>query len=110
MDIDLAILHLEKNNNFYRHDGSKITYWGKCVLDDPENPDTEPTQAELEAAWAVVNAEIDSTEYRRLRGKEYPHYHDQLDALWHGMDDGTLPKVEGFYDPIKAVKDKYPKP
>ena len=52
MDIDLAILHLGKNNNFYRHDGTKITYWGKCDPDDLENPDTEPTQAELEAAHA----------------------------------------------------------
>ena len=104
MDIDLAILHLGKNNNFYRHDRTQITDW---PLD---NADTKPTQSELYAAWVAVQAEIDSTEYQRLREKEYPHHHDQLDAIWHGMDDGTLPKVTAFYDPLKAVKDKYPKP
>ena len=110
MDIDLAILHLGKNNNFYRHDGTKITYWDKCMPDDPANPDTEPTQAELESAWVTVEANITTTEYQRKREKEYPHHHDQLDTLWHAMDDGTLPKVAAFYDPLKAIKDKYPKP
>ena len=110
MNIDLSILQLGKNNNFYRHDGTRITYWGKCSPDDPENQDTEPTQAELEAAWAQVVADRAATEYQRSREKEYPDHHDQLDTLWHAMDDGTLPMVAGFYDPLKAVKDKYPKP
>jgi hypothetical protein len=34
---------------------------------------------------------------------------DQLDALWHAMDDKVLPMVPAFYDPIKAVKDSLPK-
>ena len=29
--------------------------------------------------------------------------------LWHAMDDGTLTKVDTFYNANKAVKDKYPK-
>ena len=110
MDIDLAILQLGKNENYYRHDGTAITYWGPLVPSDPPHQQTEPTQAELEAAWAQVSADIAATEYQRLREKEYPHHHDQLDTLWHAMDDGTLPMVAGFYDPLKAVKDKYPKP
>lgn len=43
------------------------------------------------------------------RQQEYPSIGDQLDMLWHGMDDGTIPKVTSFYDAIKEVKDKYPK-
>jgi len=51
-----------------------------------------------------------SEDYRKLRQKEYPSLADQLDALWHAMDAGGLPKVEPFYSQIKAVKDKYKKP
>ena len=40
---------------------------------------------------------------------EYPRVEEQLDMLWHAMDDGTLTKVDAFYDANKAVKDKYPK-
>jgi len=43
------------------------------------------------------------------RKSAYPPIGDQLDMLWHGMDDGTLPKVNGFYNSIKAVKDNIPK-
>lgn len=48
--------------------------------------------------------------YKGLRAKQYPALEEQLDALWHAMDMGQLPKVEGFYDEIKAVKDKFQKP
>ena len=49
-------------------------------------------------------------ECRKARAKEYPSVTDQMDMLWHAMDDGTLPKVEPFYSTIKAVKDSVPKP
>lgn len=49
-------------------------------------------------------------DYRKLRQQAYPPLADQLDALWHGMDSGALPKVEPFYSQIKAVKDKFKKP
>lgn len=48
--------------------------------------------------------------YVRNRKAEYPTIGDQLDALWHAMDQGTLPKIQPMYAQIKAVKDKYPKP
>ena len=43
------------------------------------------------------------------RVQYYPRIGDQLDMLWHGMNDGVLPKVDSFYDALKAIKDKYPK-
>lgn len=49
-------------------------------------------------------------DYRKLRSAEYPALGDQLDALWHAMDAGQLPKIEPLYSDIKAVKDKYRKP
>lgn len=48
--------------------------------------------------------------YASRRAAEYPPVEDQLDALWHAMDRSEIPRVPGFYDLIKAVKDRYPKP
>lgn len=48
-------------------------------------------------------------DYRKLRKLEYPNVADQLDMLWHAMNDQKIPKSEPFYSKIKAVKDKYPK-
>lgn len=45
-------------------------------------------------------------DYRRA---EYPAISEQMDMLWHAMDNGSMPKVEPFYSRIKSVKDKYPK-
>lgn len=102
MDIDLAILHLGKNNNFYRHDGTKITYWGKCDPDDLENPDTEPTQAELEAAHAEWKIEWDAQEYARKRKPEYPSIEECVHAI---LDDDLV----ALQAKRSAVKAKYPK-
>jgi hypothetical protein len=56
-----------------------------------------------------LTADYDATEYQRKRVVEYPSVENQLDMLWHAMDDGTLTKVDAFYDANKTVKDKYPK-
>jgi hypothetical protein len=48
-------------------------------------------------------------DYKKLRREAYPSTAEQLDALWHGMDNGKLKKVEPFYSMIKAVKTKFPK-
>lgn len=45
---------------------------------------------------------------KRVRG--YPRIGDQLDMLWHAMDTGQIPKAQQFYNAVKQVKDKYPKP
>lgn len=48
--------------------------------------------------------------YKDDRIKNYPPIGDQLDALWHAMDDGILPQIEPLYTKIKNVKTKYKKP
>jgi hypothetical protein len=50
-----------------------------------------------------------SEDYRKLRKASYPSVEDQLDALWHAMNDGKLKKAEPFYSMIKFVKDKFHK-
>lgn len=52
---------------------------------------------------------IDTGNYILDRAKKYPALPEQLDALWHAMDQGILPQVSGFYDIIKTVKNKHPK-
>lgn len=48
-------------------------------------------------------------DYKARRAAEYPSVKDQLDALWHAMDAGTLAKIEPMYSQIKEVKDRYQK-
>ena len=65
---------------------------------------TQPTEAEIQAEIARLQAEYDAQAYARNRAKEYPAIGDQLDALWKGGDAAAemLAKVQ-------AVKAKYPK-
>lgn len=57
-----------------------------------------------------ININIDTTLLKRQ--KYYPNPLDQLDALWHDIDEGKLgadAKTGTWYLAVKAVKDKYPK-
>ena len=56
---------------------------------------------------AAVNAWVDPEAYKSLR--QYPSIGDQLDMLWHAIDNVTLNKTSDFYTVIKAVKDAHPK-
>ena len=50
--------------------------------------------------------------YDWKRRQEYPQLGEQLDMIWHLMDEGILGeevKSSDFYLKLKAVKDKYPK-
>ena len=52
----------------------------------------------------------DNAEYQRSRVPVYPSVTDQLDMLWHMMDDETIPgKGSAWYNAIKDVKDQFPK-
>lgn len=81
--------------------GQYIKKW-----DDSLGP--QPDQAQLDA-WAIEVAPVKlKQDARQNRRNEYPAMGDQLDMLFKAMDAGILPKVDSFYDAIKAVKDKYP--
>ena len=47
--------------------------------------------------------------YKILRAREYPQIKEQLDMIWHSIDEGSLDKDSNFYKELKKVKDKYPK-
>ena len=82
------------------------------------NIKTECT-AEEEAEWdanekahAEAQAKIVPTPaYVSQRASAYPSIGDQLDMLWHSIDENAELKQKyfAFYEAIKSVKVKYPK-
>lgn len=57
----------------------------------------------------LVDKEPIFLNYELLRAREYPTIKDQLDMLWHAIDENKLDKTCDFYNKLKQVKDKYPK-
>ena len=47
--------------------------------------------------------------YKVLRAKEYPSIKEQLDMIWHAIDEDKLDRTSDFYLRLKAVKDEFPK-
>jgi hypothetical protein len=80
------------------------TYEG---LNWTDTEQTKPTKQEVENKVAELIADFESKQYQRDR--VYPSLGDQLDMLWHAIDNGTLNKTSDFYTAIKAVKDAHPK-
>ena len=73
------------------------------------NGTTPISKADIEAKMVEVQAEYDANQYQRDR--VYPSIGDQLDMLWHSIDENPKLKSEyfEFYEAIKAVKVKHPK-
>jgi hypothetical protein len=69
-----------------------------------------PSQQECDAEILRLQAEYDAKEYQRQREPNYPPIADQLDMLWHAIDNGTLNKSSDFYTSLKSIKEQYPKP
>jgi|TARA_R110000824_G_scaffold286800_1_gene474920 hypothetical protein len=80
-------------------------------------PFTAQEEAEWDAneiAFAKQKAKEVKTEpkpYVAKRKLAYPQIGDQLDMLWHSIDESSELKQKyfKFYEAIKAVKAKYPK-
>ena len=70
---------------------------------------TQPTDSEIQAEITRLQAEYDSKQYARDRAKDYAPLADQLDMLWHAIDQGIDLKQSDFYTGNKAVKDAHPK-
>ena len=74
-----------------------------------ENGTTPISKADIEAKMVEVQADYDAKQYQRDR--VYPSIGDQLDMLWHSIDQNSALKSQyfDFYEAIKAVKVKNPK-
>lgn len=67
---------------------------------------TRPTDAEIAAEVARLEAEYAATEYQRKRAAEYPPMSDYLD----GVVKGDQAQIDKYIADCLAVKAKYPKP
>ena len=63
----------------------------------------QPTEEEIKAKQAELQADYDSKQYQRDRAEQYPSIQDQLDKIYHSG-------LTAWKADIKAVKDKFPKP
>jgi hypothetical protein len=64
---------------------------------------TQPTDAEITAEVARLQAVYEANEYQRQRAAAYPSIADQLDTIYH---EG----IDAWKAEIAAVKTEYPKP
>ena len=69
------------------------------------------TKADIEAKMNEMANEPEQSNYAQQRRNAYPEIGDQLDMLWHSIDQDPQLKSKyfDFYEAIRAVKVKYPK-
>lgn len=96
--------------NFYiKNSQGVVVRFGTCTDEDfPLQAGPGETLFEGEFIPPPTSNKL-GTGYQADRFAEYPGIGQQLDMLWHSMNNGEIPKAAAFYDAIKAVKDKYPK-
>lgn len=70
----------------------------------------QPSDSEITAAANTFETNYTNNKYQRDRESAYADIKDQLDQLWHDIDDGKLDKTGSWYKSVKDVKDANPKP
>ena len=75
------------------------------------NGTTPIPKADIEAKMNEMANEPKQSNYAQQRRNAYPEIGDQLDMLWHSIDQNAELKQKyfDFYQAIKSVKVKYPK-
>ena len=72
---------------------------------------TQPyTWSEVNTKKSALQTIYNNEAYKRNRAEAYPEIKEQLDKLWHDIDNGTLTKSGDFYTAINTVKTNNPKP
>ena len=103
-DILTAILKINPNAeaSVNANDINQITW---------HNGTTPIPKADIEAKMNEMANEPEQSNYAQQRRNAYPEIGDQLDMLWHSIDQDPQLKSKyfDFYEAIKAVKVKYPK-
>ena len=78
------------------------TNGSETYYDDGQTP---PTEEEINAEFAELEAEYDAQEYARNRVPAYPSNGDQCDIIYKDMKNSTTTHA----DAVEAVKTKWPK-
>ena len=81
-----------------------------CTIIWLENT-TPISRADIKVKMNEMANEPEQSKYAEQRRNAYPEIGDQLDMLWHSIDQDPQLKSKyfDFYEAIKAVKVKYPK-
>lgn len=69
-----------------------------------------PTKAEIDAEYKYQEAAAKYYQYAYDRCANYPDGFEQLDMLWHAINEGKDLKDSEWFKKIKEVKETYPKP
>ncbi len=104
MNVLKAILKINPNAEASTMDNdiNKITW---------HNGTTPIPKADIEAKMNEMANEPEQSNYAQQRRNAYPEIGDQLDMLWHSIDQDPQLKSKyfDFYEANKAVKVKFPK-
>ena len=98
MSVSDALRALFPNGAGYHLKGHE--YSGLIWLDETL---TKPTEEEINAKIAELQANYDAVEYQREREAAYPSWQDQLDKIYHSG-------INAWKADIQAIKDQFPKP
>lgn len=73
---------------------------------------TKPALEEFNSKVSSIESQFQTEKVRKQRQEQYPFWPEQLDKIWHAIDnDADLKtKFADFYNSIKTVKDNNPKP
>jgi len=102
MDLTKAILSLRPGAQWMLRDNE---YAGLEWVDIVQS---KPTESEVTAEIARLQAKYNTQEYARKRAPEYPPLTDLADALYH-QSKGDETKLTAYLAKCEAVKQKYPK-
>jgi hypothetical protein len=69
-----------------------------------------PTSEEINKEYEFQQKLSEYVQYSYDRCKEYPDGFEQLDMLWHAVNEGIDLKDSEWFQRIKEVKEKCPKP
>jgi len=98
-----AIKLLRPNCDYELH-GNKFFKW--------HDRDGLPPPSWEEVLFTMENHKIvwKKQKYSRDRVAEYPDMAEQLDKLWHQINDGyAIDQSSPWFQQIKSIKEKYPK-
>jgi hypothetical protein len=105
--IDTAIKVLRPNAKYQMTAGNGdfiFTQW----LDPNGLP--APTKDEIMAEFEYQKKVAEYYQYSFDRCKDYPDGFEQLDMLWHAINNGTELKDSEWFQRLKEVKERHPKP
>lgn len=71
-----------------------------------DSQQTMPSEEEILAEAARLQAEFENNQYRRDRARAYPRIQDQLDMIYWDQINGT----NTWQQAVEAIKTQYPKP